>query len=146
MIKIKVKNSGVVKLQMFRDKDGDGDLFIAEATRNIPFKIKRVFFINNPKRKNSVRGNHAHKKYNQVIFCASGSFFLNLDDGLTKQRIFMDDPSIGIILGPKLWHTMTDLSKNCNILVLADDFYRKDDYLRNYEEFLKYINKIKKHA
>lgn len=141
MTKIKVKNSGVIKLQMFRDKEGDGDMFIAEATKNIPFKIKRVFFVNNPKRKKSVRGEHAHKKFNQVIFCINGSFILNLDDGHTKQSILMNDPSVGIILGPKLWHTIADLSKNCNILVLADDFYREDDYIRDYEEFINYISK-----
>jgi len=141
MIKIKVKNSGIIKLQTIRDKDGDGDMFIAEATKNIPFKIKRVFFINNPKRRKSVRGSHAHKKFNQVIVCVNGSFVLNLDDGYTKQHILMNDPSVGIMLGPKLWHTMTDLTKNCNILVLADDFYYEDDYIRDYDEFLEHINK-----
>src|SRR3989344_7119224 len=58
LLKIKVKNSGVVKLQTFIDKNGDGDIFIAEATKNIPFKIKRVFFIRHPKIKKSVRGRH----------------------------------------------------------------------------------------
>lgn len=144
MMKIKVKNSGIIKLQTIRDKDGDGDMFIAEATKNIPFKIKRVFFINSPKRRKSVRGNHAHKKFKQVIFCVNGSFFLNLDDGFIRQSILMDDPSVGVILGSKLWHTMTDLSRNCNILVLADDFYHEDDYLRNYSEFLEYIRKNKR--
>ena len=141
MLKIKVKNSGVVKLQTFIDKNGDWDIFIAEATKNIPFKIKRVFFIRHPKIKKSVRGRHAHKKTNQAIFCINGTFVLNLDDGRAKQSILMDDPSIGIILGPKLWHTMTDLSKNCNILVIADSFYNEDDYIREYDEFLKYLDK-----
>ncbi len=143
MIKIKVKNSGIIKLRTIRDKDGDGDMFIAEATKNIPFKIKRVFFINNPKRNKSIRGKHAHKKFNQAIFCVNGSFVLNLDDGFTKQKIYMNDPSVGIMLGPKLWHTMTDLSPDSNILVLADDFYREGDYIRNYDEFLACVNKEK---
>src|SRR3989344_1914363 len=118
MIKIKVKNSWIIKLQTIRDKYGDGDMFIAKATKNIPFKIKRVFFINNPKRRKSVRGSHAHKKFNQAIFCVNGSFVLKLDDGFVRQSILMDDPSMGVMLGPKLWHTMTDLTKNCAILVL----------------------------
>lgn len=128
---------------MIRDKDEDGDMFIAEATKNIPFKIKRVFFINNPKRRKSVRGNHAHKKFSQAIFCVNGSFVLNLDDGFIRQSILMDDPSVGVIIGPKLWHTMINLSRNCNIFVLADDFYRESDYIRDYNEFLGYINKSK---
>lgn len=141
MIKIRVKNSGIVKLKTIIDKDGDGDMFVAEVTKNIPFKIKRVFFINHPKIKKSIRGRHAHKKFNQAIFCVNGSFVLNLDDGHIKQRILMNDPSIGIILGPELWHTMVNLSKNCNILVLADDFYHEGDYIRDYKDFIKYINK-----
>lgn len=140
-MKIRVKNSGIVKLKTIIDKDGDGDIFIAEVTKNIPFKIKRVFFINSPKREKSVRGQHAHKKFNQAIFCVNGSFVLNLDDGSARQRIIMDDPSTGVLLGPKLWHTMTNISKDCNILVLADDFYHEDDYIRDYKEFKKYINK-----
>src|SRR3989344_8907300 len=108
-VKMRVKNSGIIKLKHIRDKDGDGDMFIAEAAKNIPFKIKRVFFINHPKRNKSIRGKHAHKKFNQAIFCVNGSFILNLDDGLKKQSILMDDPSMGILIGSKLWHTMTDL-------------------------------------
>lgn len=138
-MKIKVKNSGIVKLKTIIDKDGDGDMFIAEVTKNIPFKIKRVFFINSPKRRKSIRGKHAHKKFNQAIFCVNGSFVLNLDDGRVKQRICMNDPSVGILLGPMLWHTMTDISKDCNILVLADDFYHEDDYIRDYNKFLRYV-------
>ncbi len=140
MIKIKVKHSGIIKLKKITDKDGDGDMFIAEATKNIPFKIKRVFFINHPKRKRSIRGKHAHKKFNQAIFCVNGSFVLNLDDGRNKQSIVVNDPSVGVLLGPELWHTMTNLSKGCNILVLADDFYHESDYIRDYDDFLKHIN------
>lgn len=143
-MKIKVKNSGVVKLKTIIDKDGDGDIFIAEATRQVPFNIKRVFFINHPKKKISVRGKHAHKKINQAIFCVNGSFVLNLDDGSRKQRIVMNDPSVGILLGTKLWHTMTNLSKGCNILVLSDNFYTEGDNIRDYDEFLKYVGKNKK--
>lgn len=141
MHRLKVKHSGIVRLNKIIDKDGDGDMFIAEAAKNIPFKIKRVFFINSPKRRKSIRGQHAHKKFNQAIFCVNGSFVLNLDDGYAKQRILMKDPSVGVLLGPELWHTMTNISKDCNILVLADDFYHESDYIRNYDEFLQYVRK-----
>jgi len=143
-MRIKVKNSGTVKLKAIIDKDGDGDMFIAEATKNIPFKIKRVFFITRPTSKKPVRGNHAHKKIRQVIFCISGSFALKLDDGKTRQSIIMKNPSVGIILGTRLWHTMTKLSKDCCILVLSDGFYREDDNIRSYDKFLEYIGKKKK--
>lgn len=135
-----IKNSGIVSLQVFPDPP-DGDLFIAEATKNIPFEIKRVYFINSLANAHAVRGKHAHKKLEQVIFCINGSFILDLDDGEKKQRVVMDNPSCGIVLGPNLWHTMTEFSPECVILVFANDFFDADDYIRDYDEFLCYLDK-----
>ncbi len=136
--KIKVKNSGIIKLQFFNDFP-DGNLVVGETKKSIPFDIKRVYFINNLHNKIAIRGKHAHKKLEQIIFCINGSFLLNLDDGKIKQKIMMNDPHIGIRLGPKLWHAMTEFSPNCVILVLANDYFSKNDYIRDYQEFLKYI-------
>ncbi len=132
--KINVKNSGVVKLQCYEDFP-DGNLVIAEARKNIPFTIKRVYIINNLFNKKAVRGKHAHKKLEQIIFCINGSFVLRLDDGKHKQRIAMNDPSVGIRLGPMLWHTMLNFSSDCVILVFASDWYDEKDYIRAYDEF-----------
>lgn len=136
--KIKVKNSGIIKLQFFDDFP-DGNLVIGEAKKNIPFEIKRIYYINNLFNKKSKRGHHAHKKLEQIIFCINGSFRLNLDDGKTKQSIAMNDPYYGIRLGPKLWHTMSHFTNDCVILVLANDYYKESDYIRNYEIFLEYL-------
>ncbi len=141
--RVKIKNSGIIKLQRYNDYP-DGNLIIAEANRIIPFKIKRVYYINKLDNPRATRGKHAHKNLEQVIFCINGSFALHLDDGETKQKIIMNNSSVGIKLGRLLWHTMTDFSKNCVILVLASDYYKENDYIRNYDEFLKYINRIKK--
>lgn len=135
---IKVKNSGFVSLQFYKDYP-DGDLYIAEAKKSLPIDIKRVYFINRLDNPSALRGKHAHKKLNQVIFCINGSFVLDLDDGNNKQSFEMNDPSKGIILGPMLWHEMKDFSKNCVILVFADDYYDESDYIRSYEEFIKLI-------
>lgn len=135
---IKVKNSGIVNLQKVGDVDGN--LYIAEAMKNIPFDIKRVFFINKPSSSRAIRGRHAHKSFVQAIFCLNGSFVLNLDDGKEKQVIKMKDPGTGILLGPLLWHTMSNLSKDCVILVLSDAWYGENDYIRNYKEFLRNTN------
>lgn len=139
-MKIKVKNSGIIRLNRIIDEDGDGDIFVAEAAKHIPFKIKRVFFITAPKRKGSIRGQHSLKKTSRVIFCINGSFVLNLDDGEAQQSIRLADPAIGVLLGPNLWHTMSNISETCCMLVLADDFYREKDYIRDYQEFLKYTS------
>jgi dTDP-4-dehydrorhamnose 3,5-epimerase-like enzyme len=140
--KIKVKNSGIIKLQ-FIDDFPDGILVIGEAKKNVPFATKRIYYITNLSNPKAIRGKHAHKKLEQYIFCVSGSFRLHLDDGMTKQNITLDSPYYGIRLGPKLWHTMTKFSRDCVILVLASDYYDENDYIRDYEQFLEYIKKVK---
>ena len=137
---MKVKNSGVIRLQFFRDYP-DGDLYIGESSKSVPFEIKRVYFINNLANPKAVRGKHAHKKLEQAIFCINGSFMLHLDDGTNKQKLLLDNSSHGVRLGPMLWVAMTEFSKDCVVLVLADDYYNESDYIRDYEEFLKYVNK-----
>lgn len=131
---IRVANSGVVRLKAVPDLP-DGNLFIAEAQREIPFAIKRLYFINALANPRAVRGRHAHRELEQVIFCVNGSFVLHLDDGRKKQRIRLHDPAVGIRLGPWLWHTMAEFSRDCVILVLAAAWYEAGDYIRDYAEF-----------
>jgi len=138
MQEIKVKNSGYINLKKIHD-ERDGSLIIAEAQTDIPFDIKRVYYINNLENCISVRGRHAHKKLNQVIFCISGSFVLHLDDGFNKQNILMNKDNRGVILGPMLWHEMLDFSSGCVLLVFASDYYEENDYIREYETFLKLV-------
>jgi dTDP-4-dehydrorhamnose 3,5-epimerase-like enzyme len=140
--KIKVKNSGIITLQYYDDFP-DGALVIGEASRNVPFDIKRVYYITNLSNPQGIRGEHAHKKLEQYIFCVSGSFRLYLDDGETRQSFTVDSPYYGIRLGPRLWHTMKKFSRDCVILVFASDYYDADDYIRNYEQFLEYVKKSK---
>jgi len=133
---INVKNSGIVQLSYF-DDGPDGLLVIAEENKNIPFAIKRVYYISNFKNKiQAVRGKHAHRTLTQVIFCVQGSFNLELDDGVNSQLIHLDNPRKGVILGKMLWHTMKNFSEDCVILVLASDYYNESDYIRDYDEFL----------
>ena len=139
--KIKVKNSGIIKLQFFDDFP-DGNLVIGEARRNVPFDIKRVYYINNLFNKKSARGQHAHKKLEQIIFCVNGSFVLKLDDGAVKQKIVMDNPYWGVRLGPMLWHSMENFSSDCVILVLADGYFAEKDYIRDYSDFIKMAKQL----
>jgi len=138
MDKIRVKNCKVIKLPIIQDGK-DGCLSVAESFHNIPFKIKRVYYIYNINNKNAIRGMHAHKKLQQVIFCINGSFFLRLNDGTKKQDIILDEPNIGIYIGVELWHTMKRFSEDCILLVFASDFYDESDYIRNYSQFIKYL-------
>jgi dTDP-4-dehydrorhamnose 3,5-epimerase-like enzyme len=132
-----VKNASVIKLQTIVDGI-DGTISVAENFNHIPFEIKRAYYIyhlGNPK---AVRGKHAHKKLEQVLFCINGTCEIGLDDGENQQAVMLDKPNIGIYLGNELWHTMKKFSHNCILLVLASDVYNESDYMRNYDEFLEY--------
>lgn len=133
-----VKNSGYIELKKIHD-DRDGNLIIMEGNKDIPFQLKRIYYINNLENSISTRGLHAHKELEQVIFCINGSFTLGLDDGFQSQKIHMKKDNVGIILGKMLWHTMEDFSSGCILLVVASDYYDESDYIRNYDEFLKLV-------
>jgi hypothetical protein len=133
-LKLRVRNSGLVPIKFFKDLP-DGNLFIAESGRQVPFPIKRVYFINTLANPKATRGHHAHRRLEQVLFCINGSFVLHLDDGRAKQRVRLNDPAIGVRLGPMLWHTMTGFSYDCVILVLASDWFDEADYIRDYAAF-----------
>lgn len=135
---LRVKHSGVVHLPSFEDSKG-GMLVTAEFGKTVPFDAKRVYVISNVTGKDAVRGGHAHKGLDQVIFCVSGSFELRIDDGSVHQKVMMKNNGYGIRLGPKLWHSMRKFSRDCVILVFASDFYDESDYLRKYDEFMTYI-------
>ena len=139
-MKIKVKNSGVVKLQHFDDAP-DGNLIVGASKKEIPFVIKRFYYITNLTNPRAIRGMHAHKKTRQCIFCVSGKFTLDLDDGHRKQSLTLKDAHHGILLGNMLWHSMRNFSKNCLLLVISSDYYKKQDYIRDYDQFLKLAKK-----
>ena len=121
----------------------DGTLSIAESENQIPFNIKRVYYIYDFKASKSKRGFHAHKKLKQVIFALSGYFTLTLDDGFKKETIILNDPNKGVFINKKVWHTMENFSENCIIIVFASEIYKEDDYIRDYKEFIRYIKKNK---
>jgi dTDP-4-dehydrorhamnose 3,5-epimerase-like enzyme len=138
MKSLQVNNGALIELSLIRD-GRDGILSVVESNKQIPFEIKRIYYIYDLKDESAVRGKHAHIHNQQAIFCISGSFTMELDDGIHKQEIILDNPSTGIYMGVKLWHTMKNFSENCILLVLASDLYEEADYIRDYEEFKKYI-------
>jgi len=138
--KLKVRNAEIIKLQFFNDFP-DGNLVIGESNKNVPFAIKRFYFINNLFNKKAIRGLHAHKKLQQIIVCLNGSFELHLDDGDTKQKIIMNDPCTGIYIKAELWRVMKNFSSDCVILVVVNSYYKESDYIRDYDKFLQYIKK-----
>ena len=118
--------------------EGVGQLSFFEANRDFSFGIKRIYYISKvPEGKR--RGFHAHKDLKQLLFCPFGKINLVLDDGLTRDEIVLDDPSIGVLIERPIWREMVWLEKNSVLCVAASDYYAVDDYIRSYDEFKKMI-------
>lgn len=120
--------------------DARGILISLEELKNIPFEIKRVYYMYNTVR-GIRRGLHAHKKLKQVLICTSGSCLVLLDNGTEKKEICLDKPNIGLVVESCIWREMYDFSPNTVLMVLASELYNESDYIRDYDEFLKYISK-----
>ncbi|MFT7086871.1 MAG: dTDP-4-dehydrorhamnose 3,5-epimerase-like enzyme [Rickettsiales bacterium] len=121
--------------------DEKGNLISLEENKNIPFDIKRVYYIFDTK-DGVRRGFHAHKKLKQVLVCVSGSCTIMLDDGIEKATIELNYPNKGLFIETPIWREMFDFSKDCVLMVLADNYYDEEDYIRNYEDFVKKITRI----
>ncbi len=132
-----------IKLINFEIKgDERGKLIALEENKNIPFEIKRVYYIYGTE-SGVRRGFHSHKKIEQVLICTSGSCKILLDDGHSKENIELNSPHQGLIITKDIWHEMYDFSPNCVLTVLANQHYDESDYIRNYADFLAYISQNK---
>lgn len=120
--------------------DERGSLVSLEEEKNIPFNVKRVYYIYGTKT-DTIRGKHAHINLQQVAICVSGSCKFLLDDGNTKEIVELNSPNIGLYIGKNMWREMYDFSSNCVLIVLANEYYDENEYIRDYEDFLKIIKK-----
>ncbi|MNS09645.1 sugar 3,4-ketoisomerase [Aeromonas media] len=116
--------------------DERGSLLSLESNKNIPFDIKRVYYIFNTVNGIS-RGFHAHKVLKQVAIAISGSCRFVLDDGVDKAEVILDMPTKGLLIESFMWREMHDFSDDCVLMVLADQLYDESDYIRKYEDFLR---------
>ena len=119
--------------------DDRGVLVALEQFKNIPFGIKRIYYIYGNKQ-NLARGFHAHKELQQVLICVSGSCNVILDNGIEKYKYHLNKPNQGLLVDRLIWREMNDFSEDCILLVLASHYYDENDYIRDYEE---YIEKVK---
>lgn len=111
--------------------------------KNIPFQVKRCYYLYDVPN-NKKRGAHAHKNLIQLMIAVSGSFDICLDDGLNKQRFTLNSPYQGLLIVPGIWRDLKNFSSEAICLVLTSELYDEADYIRNYDEFLKYrkINEL----
>ncbi len=122
--------------------DENGSLVALEENKNIPFEIKRVYYIFGTKN-NIRRGYHAHKNLKQILICVRGSCVILLDDGVEKKEIALNLPNQGLLIESMIWHEMFDFSPDCVLMVLADDYYYEKDYIRDYKIFIDYVGSLK---
>lgn len=118
--------------------DPRGNLTVAEQFKNVPFGIKRVYWVYDVPGGES-RGGHAHKECKEFIIAVSGSFHVTLDDGTDKKSYLLNHPYQGLLVDTGIWRTLDDFSSGAVCLVLASELYDESDYIRDYDEFLEYV-------
>lgn len=117
--------------------DRKGNLTVVENGITLPFDVKRVYYLFDVPGGEG-RGAHAHKQLEQLIVAASGSFTVTLDDGRIKRSFFLNRPYQGLYIKPGMWRNLDDFSSGAVAMVLASEVYQKEDYIRDYKEFLNF--------
>ena len=119
--------------------DDRGTLVSLEGNKNIPFDIKRVYYMFGTKPGIS-RGFHAHEKLKQVLVCVKGKCKLLLNNGKGEREVVeLDRPNKGLYLEHNIWREIYDFTEDAVLMVLASEHYDESDYIRNYADFLKYV-------
>jgi UDP-2-acetamido-3-amino-2,3-dideoxy-glucuronate N-acetyltransferase len=130
---------GVKLISLPRIVDLRGSLTFGEFDQHLPF-IPRRYFVIFDVPSMEVRGEHAHRELHQFMVCLNGSCALVVDDGMHRDEITLDKPDIGVHLPPMIWGIQYKFTSNAILLVLVSDIYKADDYIRDYDEYLKLIS------
>ena len=114
-----------------------GNITVLENNSEIPFNVRRVYYLYDVPM-GSERGGHGHYELEQYIIAASGSFTFLLNDGINSKEVFLNDPSKALYIKPGIWREIKDFSSGSICLVLASKEYCENDYIRSYDEYLKF--------
>lgn len=135
----------VIKYAFQQHGDDRGQLIALEEFKDIPFEIKRVYYMYETQ-KNVRRGFHAHKNLEQILICIHGTCKILLDNGEEKKIVSLEKPYEGLYVSNDIWREMYDFSEEAVLLVLASDFYTEDDYIRDYDDYLQFVKKSKENT
>ena len=127
-----------INIPIFKDKRGS--LSFLQSFQNIPFNIQRIYYIYDVP-EYVIRGNHAHKNLEQLFVPINGCFDIKLDDGSESMIYHLDSNDKGLYVSSMIWRQMFNFSKNSICLVIASEMYSEDDYIRDYEEFVRSLDK-----
>ena len=128
-----VNNCKIIKLDKIAHQNGN--LTVVENGNDIPFDVKRIYYLYDVPGGSS-RGGHAHKNLYQLLVAIGGSFNVNIDDGTNKKTFQLNHPYEGLLITPGIWRTIDNFSSGSVCLVLASECYTESDYIRNYNDFL----------
>jgi dTDP-4-dehydrorhamnose 3,5-epimerase-like enzyme len=135
--KSSIYNCGIVELNKIHNRSGN--ITVIEGNIDIPFSVRRIYYLYDVPG-GAERGGHAHKNLQQLVVAASGCFDVILDDGKNRKVIQLNRPYYGLHIIPGIWRGIINFSSGAICLVLASDKYDKDDYIREYNDFIKFKN------
>ena len=129
----------ICKIFQFKDLgDERGNLVVIEGGIDIPFELKRVFYIYGSDC-DVVRGQHANRRTEFILINVSGKSKVRITDGKEEYIVVLDKPRMGVYIPPMIWKNMYDFSEDSILLVLCSEHYDADEYIRNYEEYISEI-------
>ncbi len=136
MAKYSVYDCTIVELDKHHS-ERRGNLSVVQNSDTVPFEVKRIYYLYDVPGGES-RGAHAHKELSQLIVAVSGAFTVTLDDGNVKRSFLLNHPYQGLYVKPGIWRDLDDFSSGAVCMVLASEVYQKEDYIRNYQDFLDF--------
>lgn len=133
-----MKNNWYKEFDINSFDSNNGSLSVIEENKNIPFDIKRIFYEYNLDN-NSIRGNHANKNSSFCFICLKGNVQINIDNGFEKRKIILNNPKHVLYIDKMVWKTMSNFSKDCILLILSNHYYDKNEYIKDYDQYLDLI-------
>jgi dTDP-4-dehydrorhamnose 3,5-epimerase-like enzyme len=137
-----MSNTDCKIIELSKITDPRGNLTSIEGQRDIPFEIKRVYYLYDVPGGSS-RAGHGHKTLQQLVIAMSGSFDIELDDGYEKRKYHLNRSYYGLYICPMMWRDIDNFSSGSVCMVLASDYFEEDDYFRQYEHFLRAARQLK---
>jgi len=135
------KISDCTLIDLSKIENRSGNITVIENNLDIPFEVKRIFYLYDIPGGES-RGAHTHKECHQFLVSASGSFEVHLDDGINKKTVMLNQPYTGLNVPPGIWASEINFSSGAICLVMTSHKFNEDDYIRDYQDFLKFKNEI----
>ncbi|MGO4716389.1 sugar 3,4-ketoisomerase [Bradyrhizobium sp. 2TAF24] len=129
-------------IELPKIQDSRGNLSIVEAGRQIPFDIKRVYYLYDIPG-GAARAGHAHRKLHQLMIAMSGAFDVTLDDGKERKKFHLNRSYVGLYIAPMTWRDLDNFSSGAVCMNIASEYYDEADYMRTYDEFLQEIEKTR---